>query len=416
MTAPSPATTVIEHPAEWPVHDEESVARVTELVRRGRTFDYRHGPEIREIEGLFADHLGGRHALAVNSGTSALLAAYYALGLGPGDEVLVPSLTFLATASPLFLLGAAPVLCDSAGPSGTVTARTLTERITPRTRAVAVTHLFGHPAPMDEIMALARRHGLLVVEDCSHAHGSTVDGRPVGSWGDAAVFSIGGLKLISGGMGGILATRQTRHHELACLLTAFRQRSEATVRLPDLRPLADVGLGGNLRISPIAAVLAAGHMRQLAELVRVKRDNAGRLLSAFAGWPGIEVSAPAAGHTMGGWYDIVVEVDPDTAGFDRDELIRRLQQHGVRARVPMTGPLHRTSVFTGARPPTWSLYPEPVLREYFSYRPEDLPVSAALHDRWVSLPGTFLNQPCDAFLAGYREAIGHALADAGGAA
>ncbi|RUL95060.1 DegT/DnrJ/EryC1/StrS family aminotransferase [Verrucosispora sp. FIM060022] len=408
LAATAPA---IDHPQQWPVYDTQAVARATDLIRAGRTFDYRHGPEIAEIEQLFSEHLDGRHVLAVNSGTSALLAAYYVLGLGPGDEVLVPSLTFLATASPLFVLGATPVLCDSGSANGNVTVASLAERITSRTRAIAVTHLFGHPCPMAEIAQLARERSLALIEDCSHAHGSTIDGVPVGTFGDLAVFSIGGLKLVSGGMGGVLACRDTRHYDLACLLSSFRQRSNLTVRDPALRRLADVGLGGNLRISPVAAVLASSHMRRLDALVRAKHDNATALVAALCTHPGIEGLGVAAGHTMGGWYDIVLRVDPLRAGFDRDDLVAALKRHGVRAGVPQTAPLHRTSVFTGARPPTWHAYSPATLRRRFTYAPEDLPVSARLHDEWISLPATYFNEPQEDLLGAYRRAAERALSD-----
>jgi dTDP-4-amino-4,6-dideoxygalactose transaminase len=400
----------IEHPAEWPVHSPEAVAHVARLAAAGRTFDYRYGPELSTLEQLFSDLHGGRHALAVNSGTSALLAAYHALGIGPGDEVAVPSLTFLATASPLLLLGAVPVLCDADGPTGNVSAETIRRRLTHRTKAIVVTHLFGHPCPMREIMALARERDLPVVEDCSHAHGSTYHGQRVGTFGDLAAFSIGGLKLISGGMGGVLLTRHRRHHEIASLLTAFQQRSEATVTDPALRRLADVGLGANLRISPLAAVLATGHLRRLDELVEAKSDNITRLLAALTEADGVDGRHIAPHCTMGGWYDAVVSVDPERAGFHRDELVAALQDEGVRARVPRTAPLHRSSVFRGDPAAHEILrYPPEVRARYFAYPPDALPASAALHDSWVSLPATFFNERAGVLVDPYRRAIRRAL-------
>ncbi|XKK38583.1 DegT/DnrJ/EryC1/StrS family aminotransferase [Nocardiopsis sp. ARC36] len=397
-----------DHTGEWPVHGKPEILRATELMRRGRTFDYRHGPELAGLEEGFSRLHEGRHALALNSGTSALLAAYHALGIGPGDEVVVPDLTFLATASPLFLLGAVPVLCDSGDAWGNVTAETIRERIGPRTRAIVVTHLFGRPCPMDEIAALAREHGLPLVEDCSHAHGSTYRGRRVGTFGDLAVFSIGGLKLVSGGMGGVLLAKERRHYEIACLLSSFQQRSQATVTDPGLLRLADVGLGGNLRISPIAAVLAKAHLDRLDTLVESKERNVSRLVEALA-WEGVRVPGPGPEHTMGGWYDVVVEVDPDRAGFSRDDLVHVLQSEGVRSRVPRTAPLHRTSVFRGDPAADGPLpYPDEVRSRFFSYTEEDFPRSTALHDRWVSLPGTFFNDEEGRLVEPYVRAIARA--------
>jgi perosamine synthetase len=403
------APVVIPHPPRWPVYDPATVDRVAALIRRGRSFDYDHGPEIAGLEEAFSRRHAGRYALTLNSGTSALLAGYFALGLGPGDEVVVPSLTFLATASPLFLLGAVPVLADSAGRDGNVDAASIERALTPRTRAVAVTHLFGHPAPMDEITALCRRRGLALVEDCSHAHGSTYRGRPVGTFGDLAVFSIGGLKLVSGGMGGVLLARDARHYDLACLLTAFKQRSERTVHDPRLRRLADVGLGGNLRISPPAAVLAQSHLDRLEELVEAKRVNVHRLLEPLAAQPGVNPPAVAPHVTMGGWYDIVVAVDEPRAGFSRDALVAQLQQQGVKAIVPSTRPLHLTSVFSGEQPGHRQLYSPAVLARHFRHRRGDLPVAEALHDSWVSLPAPYFNDSAGALVEPYRAAVRAAL-------
>ncbi|SMC88906.1 DegT/DnrJ/EryC1/StrS family aminotransferase [Lentzea albidocapillata] len=403
-------TTEIPHPAEWPVYDESVTLQVADLVRSGRTFDYRHGQEIRTLEDQFSALHENRHALAVNSGTSALFAAYHSLGIEPGDEVLVPASTFLATASPLFLLGAVPVLCDSGESSGNVTAATLRSRLTPRTKAIVVTHLFGCPCPMDEIMRFAREVSLPVVEDCSHAHGSTYRGRPVGVFGDLAAFSIGGLKLVSGGMGGILLARERRHHEIACLLTSFQQRSQITVTDPGLRGLADVGLGGNLRITPMAAVLATSHLRRLPQLVEAKRRNISRLMEALVAHPGVTTQALTRGRTMGGWYDAVVAVDPDIAGFTRADLVDALCAEGVKARVPRTGPLHVRSVFRGDPVAAGLLkYPAAVRNAYFSYGEKDFPRSSSLHDSWVSLPATYFNDDEGVLVQPYVHAIERAL-------
>jgi perosamine synthetase len=400
----------IEHPQEWPVYDDEAIGAVAELLRQGKSFDYAHGPEIAEIERLFSEYHDDRLALAFNSGTSALFAAYYSLGLGPGDEVLVPSYTFLATASPLFLLGAVPVLCDSGAANGNVTVASLAEKITERTRAIVVTHLFGHPCDMPAILALAREHGLSIVEDASHAHGSTLDGRPVGTFGDIAVFSIGARKLISGGMGGILLTSTPELYDRACLLGNSKHRSALTVIRPESRRLSDVAFGGNLRISPVAATLAASHMRRLDELVAAKRRNAEQLLAALESYPGIGRPPLTPGCTMGAWHDIVVSVDEDVSPVSRDEVIGALKAEGVKARVPSTRPLHFTSMFTGLMPQDWDVYPEAVRAGRFQLASEDFPVSTALDSRWISLPASYFNDPDGALVAPYVRAI-HAACD-----
>jgi len=163
-----------------------------------------------------------------------------------------------------------------------------------------------------------------VLEDCSHAHGATCDGVPVGSVGDVSVFSVGGLKTVSGGMGGVVAFRDPAAYEIACLFTSFRQRPRASVHDPALRAFADVGLGGNLRISPIAALLASSHLRRLPELVAVK-DTQARAIAAAAELPGVAGVAVSERGSMGGWYDLVVRLCPQAAPQRIDRRSARLR-------------------------------------------------------------------------------------------
>ncbi|WP_322770696.1 DegT/DnrJ/EryC1/StrS family aminotransferase, partial [Frankia sp. Cr1] len=217
------------HPPPWPRYDAASIARCQELLAAGRSYDYERGAEIQRLEDSFALHYGRTFSLAVNSGTSALFLAFLAAGLGPGDEVIVPTYTFLATGTPLLWLGAVPILVDAGDDTGNLDRARIEPALTARTRAIVVTHLFGHPCDMLPIAELARSRGLTLIEDCSHAHGSTERGRRVGTWGDAAVFSVGGRKMVSGGMGGMLLTDSSPIFELACLASAPKQRSLVSV-------------------------------------------------------------------------------------------------------------------------------------------------------------------------------------------
>ena len=222
----------------------------------------------------------GTYGIFHGSGTSALLAAYFGLGLSRGCEVLVPTNTFRATVTPLLLLGIRPVPCEADPETGCLDARDAERRITRRTEAIAVTHLWGHPADMDQVMRVARRHGLAVVEDASHAHGGIWGGRPVGSFGDVAVFSLGTKKMISGGMAGILVTRDRAIYERALILGQPKPSVEPQVLTPDLRAYVPSGWGANLRGSPLAAALAADHLRRLPETIRIKNANIASLGAA----------------------------------------------------------------------------------------------------------------------------------------
>jgi dTDP-4-amino-4,6-dideoxygalactose transaminase len=395
----------VEHPPEWPVYSKEAVARASALIEAGRTFDYGYGEEIAALEDAFGE-LFGRHALAVNSGTSALLAAYHALGLGPGDEVVVPSLTFYSTATPLLLLRAVPVLCDAGDGAGNVTAQTIEERLTERTRAVVVTHLFGWPCDMDEIVALCRRYGLALIEDCSHAHGSRYRGRRVGTFGDFAVFSIGGNKLVSGGLGGILLSSERGHHETACLLANFRPRTRSTVHDPALRAFVETGLGGNLRISPIAAVLATSHLTELDRMAATRDRNVRRLLNGLARYPELFVGTEVDRTDVvnGGWYGVNVGVRP---GTDLDALVERGHALGLQVRRPSTVPLHRAALFRQAAPPTWRAEDRQGWLAAVRDRPQ--PRAEELYHSWLAYPANFLYDEMGTIVDPYIEGTGWAL-------
>lgn len=161
---------------------------------------------IGRFEREFAAATGSSFALAVTNGTAALHSAYFAVGVGPGTEVLVPAYTWHATATPVLQCGAVPVFCDIDPLTLTIDVEDLTRRITPRTRAVCAVHMWGSPAEMDRIVEVARRNNLAVIEDCSHAHGARYDGRPVGSWGDVGCFSLHASKPVAAGEAGIAVT------------------------------------------------------------------------------------------------------------------------------------------------------------------------------------------------------------------
>jgi perosamine synthetase len=391
------------HPPRWPVYSPDAQAACAALLARGRSFDYGHGPELRAFEDAFVDRLGRGYALAVNSGTSALFLAYAALGIGPGDEVVVADYTFLATATPLFWLGAVPLLADSDSVTGNVTANTIEAAISDRTRAVAVTHLFGHPCDMAPIVALCRQRGLALVEDCSHAHGSTRDGREVGTWGDVSVFSTGGLKMVSGGLGGVLVTDDERLHDLACLISSFQGRPQRDVRNADLRRLADVGLGGNLRMSPLAAVLALSHLRVLDDLGAAKAAACDQLIAELCQFPGIEPVRVCPGVDLGARYGVNVRYDENATGVSRDDLVAALQAEGLKVGGPRTEPLHRTSVFGGSAAAARDDVVRRTSGRTYANSAADFPGAEAVSRSWLGLPADYLYAPDAEMLGHYRD-------------
>ncbi|HEX5576551.1 MAG TPA: DegT/DnrJ/EryC1/StrS aminotransferase family protein, partial [Gemmatimonadales bacterium] len=164
------------------------------------------GQYVSRFEAAFADFCGVKHAVACCNGTAALHVALSALGVGPGDEVIVPTLTFVATANAVIQCGARPVFVDSEPETWNIDPALIEAKITPRTKGIIVVHLYGHPAEMESIVSTARRHGLFVVEDAAEAHGAEHNGRRVGSLGDVGIFSFFGNKIITTGEGGMVTT------------------------------------------------------------------------------------------------------------------------------------------------------------------------------------------------------------------
>ena len=192
--------------APWPSFEEEEIQAAVSVLRSGKV-NYWTGQEGRLFEQEFAAFVNRKHAVSLANGTVALELALYALGIGPGDEVVVPSRTFIATASCAVMRGASPVCADVDIATGNITAETIARVLTRRTRAIIIVHLAGWPCDMDSICALGRERGLFIVEDCAQAHGAIYKGQPIGSFGDAAAFSFCQDKILTtGGEGGMFLT------------------------------------------------------------------------------------------------------------------------------------------------------------------------------------------------------------------
>ena len=215
--------------APWPQFAEDEIEAAARVLRSGKV-NYWTGEEGRLFEKEFAEFAGCRHAIALANGTVALETALKALGVGPGDEVITTCRTFIASASCAVAVGARPVTADVDRDSQNLTAETIQPMITPRTKAIVAVHLAGWPCEMDEIMQLAREHGLKVVEDCAQAQGAMYKGRPVGSIGDAAAFSFCQDKIMTtGGEGGML--HHQRHRTVATRLELQGPWQELRCRL-----------------------------------------------------------------------------------------------------------------------------------------------------------------------------------------
>jgi len=318
--------------APWPHHEPDEVEAATRVLATGRT-NYWTGQEGRDFERAYAQHLGRHHAIALHNGTVALELALIAFGIGPGDEVITTARTFIASASAVVMRGAVPVIADVDRESGNLTRSTVEPLITPRTRAIIAVHLGGWPVEMAPLMALARERGILVIEDCAQAHGATIDGRPVGAFGDAAAFSFCQDKIITtGGEGGLLAFDDEAAWRRAW---AFKDhgKSYAAVYERDhpagFRWLHE-SFGTNWRMLEVQAAIGRRQLEKLPAWSARRRAHARRVEAALRELPALRVPMVPP-HLEHAYYRAYVYVRPEAvaAGWDRQRIVDEIAAAGV---------------------------------------------------------------------------------------
>ena len=349
---------------------------------------------------------GAAYSVAFNSGTSALLAAYVGVGIGPGDEVIGPDLTYHAALSPVYALGGAVRTADIQRGSRCIDPASAEERITERTRAIVAVHQWGHPADIDALTRLCEKYGLALVEDCSHAHGSTYRGRPVGTFGDVAAFSLQTNKAVFAGEGGMLVTSSAQIRDRAVLLGHYRDRARDDVQDPVLRPFAVTGFGLKLRMSPFNAVVARESLAAFPRLKEQRHRSLAHLSDQLRAVDYLEPVEIPADVGMGAWYGYKPLYRPEMlSGVSRSTLIAALQAEGVEVDVP-SGPQLSTQPLYGGTGPMFRGPGDGVVN-----RPEQQPVAADVAALALSLP-TFYSWPGDRDTI---EAYGEAFAKVGAA-
>jgi dTDP-4-amino-4,6-dideoxygalactose transaminase len=339
------------HFSAWPHYAPDEIAAVTGVLESG-SVNFWTGRECVQFEAEYAQFVGVRHAITLANGTLALELALYALGIGPGDEVVVPSRTFIASASCVVARGATPVVADIDPVSQNLTADTIRAVMTPQTRAIIAVHLAGWPCEMEPIMALARQHGLHVVEDCAQAHGARYRGRPVGSFGDAAAFSFCQDKIIStGGEGGMLLTNDSALWERAWAYKDHGKSYEAVFRrehAPGFRWLHE-SFGSNWRMTEMQAAIGRLQLAKLDQWVAARRSHAAILEACFAALPGLRVTPPPP-DVMHAYYRYYTFLDPDKLqqGWDQARVVAAIQAEGAPCYVGSCGEIYREKAFSKA--------------------------------------------------------------------
>ncbi len=332
-------------PIARPVIGEAEKQAVLRVLESGQLAQ---GRLVREFEEAFAQWLGVRQAVAVSSGTAALMLALQAHGIGPGDEVITTPFSFIATANAVLYVGARPVFADVCADDFNIDPTEVEARITPRTKAILPVHLYGHPAPMAEIMSIAQRHDLLVVEDAAQAHGAQLNSRKVGTFATAC-FSFYPTKNMTTGEGGMVTTDDS---QIADLLRKLRDQGQAALYHHEL-------LAYNWRMTEIAAAMGRAQFRRLDELNERRRRNAEYLSQRRKG-----VITPVEREGYRHVYHQYTVRVPQR----RDALLEHLRERGIGTRIYYPTPIHQ----------------QPVYRK-LGYE-DDLPIAQRLAAEVLSLP------------------------------
>jgi perosamine synthetase len=325
------------------------------------------GPFVRRFEEEFAASVGRAHAIAVCNGTAAIDAAIVALGLGPGDEIIMPAFTIISCIQQVVRSGARPVLVDSDPATWNMDVSQIADRITARTRAIMVVHIYGLPVDVDPVLELARRHGIAVIEDAAEMHGQTYRGQPCGSFGDLSTFSFYPNKHVTTGEGGMIVTDDRR--------LAERARSLRNLCFQPERRFVHQELGWNLRMTSLQAALGVAQLERLAESVQRKRAMGRHYNELLAGTPGLELPPTATDYAQSIYwvYGVILE---DRVPFDAAEMMKRLAEQQI-----------------GSRPFFWCMHEQPVLRRQGWFEGEHYPVAERMARRGFYVPSGLALRP-----------------------
>ena len=316
----------------WPSFSADEIEAASAVLRSGQV-NYWTGEQGRAFEREFAGFVACRHAVAMANGTVALEAALAVLGIGAGHEVIVPSRTFIASASCAVMRGATPVVADVDRDSGTLTAQTVGAALSPQTRAIIAVHLGGWPCDMDPILAMARERNVHVIEDCAQSLGATYKGRPTGSFGDVAAFSFCQDKIMTtGGEGGMVTTNDPALADKVWSLKDHGKDFDACFNRqhpPGFRWLHE-SFGTNWRMTEVQSALGRTVLPKVADFLKIRRRNAGILVDRLSRVPALRVPVPASesGHA---YYKFYAYVQPDqlAPGWTRDRIMDAVTAEGI---------------------------------------------------------------------------------------
>jgi len=336
-------------------------AEIEAVVGVMRTPRLSLGPKVEEFERAFTKRLGVRHAIACNSGTSALHLCWRALAIGPGDEVITTPFSFIASSNSILFEKARPVFVDIDPVTWQIDVSRIEAAITPRTKALLPVDIFGVTPRLDAVLEIARRHKLRVLEDSCEALGATYRGRPAGTWGEAGVFGFYPNKQITTAEGGMIVTNDD---QIAFLTRSMRSQG----RDPDAGWLSHARLGFNFRLSDIHCALGVEQMRRLDEILPRREQVARWYLERLRDVRQVTPQTVPDGVQIS-WFVMVVRLADSFTQADRDNLLRKLAERGIGCSNYFT-PIHL----------------QPFYCEMFGHKPGDFPITEALSARTIALP------------------------------
>lgn len=316
-------------PIAKPNIGKEEEEAVLEVLRSGMLA---RGPKAKEFEENFAKYAGTSHAIATSSGTTALHISLLANGIGQDDEVIIPSVTFFATASTVLFCGAKPVFVDIDPDTYNMDVSKVEEAITPNTKAIVPVHMFGQPVDMDPLMEIAKKHNLKIVEDACQSHGAEYGGKKVGTFGNTSCFSFYPTKNMVAGEGGMIVT-DDQDLKTECML--LRDHGEIT-------HYEHVVLGYNFRITEIGAAIGIEQLKKLPGFIEKRQENAKALTEGLSELDGIQT--PVVGEKSSHvYYQYIIKVQRPFP-FNRDQLVEYLKQKGIGARPSYPKPLSEQAI------------------------------------------------------------------------
>ncbi len=347
-------------PVSEPNIGKEELDNITEAVQSGWISSM--GKFTGEFESNFADYCGVRFGIACVNGTAALHIALTALGIGRGDEVIVPDLTFIASANAVLFTGAEPVFIDSDPDYWCINPGKIEEAITLNTRAIIPVHLYGHPCDMDAITSIAQKHHLFIIEDAAQAHGSKYKGKMTGSLGYISCFSFHAIKLITTGEGGMCLTNDEK---LAIKMKTLRDHG-----MNANKKYSHDLIGFNYRLTNLQAAIGVAQLKKITEFLDRKKYIYDHYVSLLRDVPGLTLPAEKSWATSNHWVNaLLVE---DVFGIDRDSLMERLLENGIETRN-MFIPMDQQPVYQGMD---------------FVLQKHDFPVAHELSKRGLYLPSS----------------------------